>query len=67
MIVNHVKEIINQQGKTIRGVARETGLAINTVSGLYHNTSRRVDMETLDRLCKCLKVNAGDLLEYIED
>ncbi|QSF42632.1 helix-turn-helix domain-containing protein [Paenibacillus tianjinensis] len=67
MIVNHVKEIMDQQRKTIRGVARETGLAINTVSGLYHDTSKRVDVETLDKLCKLLKVNIGELLEYIED
>ncbi|MFF2016195.1 helix-turn-helix domain-containing protein [Paenibacillus sp. NPDC058177] len=67
MIVNHVREIMEQQGKSIRGVARETGLAINTVSGLYHDTSKRVDMETLDRLCKHLEVSTGELLEYIED
>lgn len=66
MIVNHVKELMDRQGKGIRVVARETGLAINTVSGLYHNTSKRVDFETLEKLCKHLKVSTGELIEYIE-
>lgn len=67
MIKNHIRSIMDLQGKSIRGAARETGLAINTVSGLYHNTSKRVDMETLDKLCRYLNVGTGDLIEYIED
>lgn len=67
VIISHVKEIMDRQHKTIRGFATETGLAINTVSGLYHNTSKRVDMETLNKLCKHLKVSTGELIEYIED
>lgn len=65
MIKNNIKDIMDQQNKGIRGVARETGLAINTVSGLYHNTSKRVDFETLDRLCRHLNVGTGELIEYI--
>lgn len=67
MIKNNVKDIMDRQNKGIRGTARETGLAINTVSGLYHNTSKRVDFETLEKLCKYLKVSTGELIEYIED
>ncbi|MBW4081440.1 helix-turn-helix domain-containing protein [Paenibacillus sp. S150] len=64
MILSHVKEIMDRQNKTGRGLAAETGLAINTVSGLYHDTSKRVDMETLNRLCKLLKVGIGELIKY---
>ncbi|ASA23686.1 helix-turn-helix domain-containing protein [Paenibacillus donghaensis] len=67
MIISHVKEIMDRQHKTIRGFAAETGLAINTVSGLYHDTSKRLDVETLNKLCKHLKVSTGELIEYIED
>ncbi|ASA21932.1 helix-turn-helix domain-containing protein [Paenibacillus donghaensis] len=67
MIISHVKEIMDRQQKTIRGFAAETGLAINTVSGLYHDTSKRLDVETLNKLCKHLKVSTGELIEYIED
>lgn len=67
MIKNNVKDIMDRQNKGIRGTSRETGLAINTVSGLYHNTSKRVDFETLEKLCKYLKVSTGELIEYIED
>ncbi|KUP22437.1 helix-turn-helix transcriptional regulator [Paenibacillus sp. DMB5] len=67
MIKNHVKDIMDRQNKGIRPVARDTGLAINTVSGLYHDTSKRVDFETLDKLCRHLNVGTGELIEYIED
>jgi putative transcriptional regulator len=64
MIVNHLSEIMGRKRLNVRDVVRGTGLAINTVSGLYHDTSKRVDMETLDKLCTFLDVGIGDILEH---
>ncbi|WP_083205070.1 helix-turn-helix transcriptional regulator [Bacillus sp. FJAT-27264] len=54
---------MEQQDKSIRRLARETGLVINTVSGLYYVTSKRLDIETLYRFCKYSKVSIRELLE----
>ncbi|TMV49335.1 helix-turn-helix transcriptional regulator [Paenibacillus mesophilus] len=67
MIVNHLSEIMGRKRLNVRDVVRGTGLAINTVSGLYHDTSKRVDMETLDKLCTFLGVGIGDILEHKQE
>lgn len=67
MIKNNLSEILGRQRLKVRDVVRGTGLAINTVSGLYHDTSKRVDLDTLDKLCTFLGVSVGEILEHVEE
>lgn len=67
MLINHFKEIVDGKGLYQRDVVRGTGLAINTVAGLYNNTTKRVDFDTLNKVCKFLGVSVGEILEYKED
>ncbi|MGG1598016.1 helix-turn-helix domain-containing protein [Paenibacillus naphthalenovorans] len=64
MIINRLSEIMGRKRLKIADVVAGTGLAINTVSGLYHDKVKRVDLETLDKLCLFLDVGVGDILEY---
>ncbi|MGG4106741.1 helix-turn-helix transcriptional regulator [Paenibacillus lautus] len=66
MIVNHISEIMGRKRLKVAHVAAGTGLAINTVSGLYHGTAKRVDLETLDKLATFLEVSSiAELLEFV--
>lgn len=47
----------------ISEIARLTGLQANTVSGIYNNKARRIDLDTIDTLCQVLDCDPGDLLE----
>jgi len=67
MIVNRLSEIMGRKRLNQRDVVRGTGLAINTVAGLYNDKARRVDMDTLDKLCSFLGVTVGEILEYQEE
>jgi putative transcriptional regulator len=51
----------------ISDVARETGLHRNTITLLYQETSARVDMEAMDKLCKYFNVGVAELFEYVAD
>lgn len=64
MIVNKLNEVMGRKRMKIADVMRATGLARNTVSGLYEGTSERVDLETLDKLCNALECSLGDILEH---
>lgn len=44
----------------ISDVAEMSGLARNTVTELYHDRAKRVDLETLDKLCKALECESLD-------
>ena len=46
----------------VADVARGTGLNRKTVQGLYNEDSKRIDFETLERLCLFLEIEPGDLL-----
>ena len=51
----------------IAEVAKLSGLQANTVSGIYNNKARRVDLDTIDALCCTLDCQPGDLFECVPD
>ncbi|WP_340025278.1 helix-turn-helix transcriptional regulator [Paenibacillus sp. FSL K6-1096] len=67
MIKFRLKEIMDAQHIGIREAAREAGLAINTISGIYHSTTKRVDTDTLDKLCDYFGVGVGDIMEHVKE
>lgn len=64
MIRCHLGRLMGEHKMKIIDVARETGLHRNTVTLLYKETASRIDLETLDRLCKLFRCEVGDILEY---
>lgn len=67
MIINRLSEIMGRKRLKVSDVVAGTGLAINTVAGLYHDRVKRVDLDTLDKLCEFLEVGIGDILEHKND
>jgi putative transcriptional regulator len=52
---------------TQRRVAKEAGIALSVISGLASNRSRRIDYDTLDKLCRYFSCLPGDLIAYVPD
>ena len=52
---------------SIQDVHEKTGLSRNAVSNLYNDKARRIDYETLEKLCKLFKCPVSDLIEYVEN
>jgi len=48
-------------------VARETGINRGTVTRLYHETASRVELETIEALCRYLGCDVGDLFEFVNE
>ena len=67
MIINHLSEIMGRHRLKISDVAKRAELARNTVTDLYHCQSKLLSLETLDKLCKALSCQPGDLFEYEEE
>lgn len=44
---------------------RDCGLAVNTPTQLSKN--RNVNTDTIDKVCKFLKVQPGDIMEWVSD
>jgi len=67
LIVNHLSRELGARRLTMQEVARRAGLSYTTVHDLYHDRAKRLDLETLDKLCAALGVGVGDLFEYQPD
>lgn len=53
--------------RTVRSLADEINLSPSVITGLTSGRAKRVDFETLDKLCRALNVAPGDILEYSPD
>lgn len=67
MIVNRLSRLLGERRMSIAELQRQTGLSYVTLHGLYSDKTTRVDFETLNRICKALDVQPGDILEYAPD
>lgn len=43
-------------------LAQETGIRAATINDLYHEMTDSVSLEKLDKICKALNCNPGDIL-----
>jgi len=50
----------------IADVVRDTGINRSTINRIYHETTTRIDYETLETLCIYLGCSVGDLLEVTD-
>ena len=67
MIKCHLARLMGERKMSVSDVARETGLHRNTVTLLYKETAKQVDLETIDRLCVLFDCEIADLFERIKE
>lgn len=48
-------------------LAREVDITLTNLSILKNGKAKAVRLETLNAICKALKCQPGDILEYVED
>lgn len=62
-IIYRVREICEERGITIKGLAYKAGLSRRAVHDIYHNNNVRVELATLESLAKALGVTIDDLFK----
>jgi len=64
-----VKEVMNQRGLK-KFDLRKQGFSPNVIDKVLSgplDKTKRVDTETIDRLCEVLECQPGDIMEYVPD
>lgn len=51
----------------IADVARMTGKSYNAIHKIYHDNTKSIDFDTLEKLCWALECNTQELFSYVED
>lgn len=67
MIVNCIAEVARTKGKTVGQVSQEAGIRYNTVLNLFRGQGRRIDLDTIDAICRVLMAQPGELFQWRPD
>jgi DNA-binding Xre family transcriptional regulator len=68
MMILNVKEIAEMRGfKNAKQLADAAGLRYESAYPIWNGTARMIALDTLEKLCKVLRVQAGLLFEVIPD
>lgn len=67
MIKFTVKVMLAKREMTQKQLAELTGIRPPTISMMCLSTIERVQVDYIDRICRVLECQPGDLMEYIPD
>lgn len=67
VIERRLGKLLKDQGRSLYWLSKETGISEQALSNLIKGKSKGIEFETLDRICKKLKCQPGDLLRSIND
>lgn len=67
MIKCYLSTLMGRERHSVADVMRETGLTRTAITALYEERAKRVDLETIARLCELYACSVDDLLEYVPD
>ncbi len=67
MIKCHLSAILGKRKLKVAEVARDSDINKNTLHRLYNETATRIDLETIEKLCRYLDIQVEELFELIDD
>lgn len=67
MIVIRIDVMLAKRKMSVTELADKVGITLANLSILKNGRAKAVRLETLDKLCKALDCQPGDLLEFIEE
>lgn len=65
--INLDRIMFNKSNMKVPELQELSGLNKNTLYSFYKGNIKRFDMDTIDKLCKSLNCQPGDLLTYTEE
>ena len=67
MVKSNLPVLLAQRRMKMYQLAQEAGISRNTVSAIYNDHWKMVSRGVLDAICGALRIQPGDLLEYVPD
>lgn len=63
----YLSRVLGERRINISELSKNAGVARNTITGLYHESTKGITWDVLDKICETLNCQPGDLLQYIPD
>ena len=67
MIESKLSEILGRKRIKMSELALKTGTTKNTVLNLYHNRTKRIEFDVLNKICNVLECTPNDILRHTPD
>lgn len=67
LIKVHLSKLLGERKMKISDLSNATGLHRNGLSKLYKEETDGIKFETLEKICKVLDCEIGELFEIVED
>lgn len=67
MIRLKLSAIMGERRLKISDVARDTGINRGTITRIYHEDVEKLDLDTLEELCRYLEVDISDMLVMTDE
>jgi putative transcriptional regulator len=68
MIQVKLRDVLESRGRSRYWLAQETGLQFKTLARIERaESSNRIELSTLDKICRALQCQPGDILVWRDD
>ncbi len=67
MINSNLSTLMGSRRLKVIDVAREIDVNRSSIDLLYNNEAKRIDLETLDKLCKFFDCTPNEILNFINE
>jgi putative transcriptional regulator len=67
MIVVNIDVMLAKRKMSVTELSNRVGITIANISVLKNGRAKAVKIDTLDKICKALECQPGDILEWRED
>jgi len=67
MIKIKISDLLGKHKMTQKSLAEQTKIRPATISKMYYEESKRIDINHLNNICKAFNCEISELLEYIPD
>lgn len=67
MIEIRIEQLLEERGKTFYWLAKETGIGHTSLWRLRHEEAKGIRFDYLERICRALECEPGDLLVLRDD
>lgn len=63
----NISTLLGQRKMNMSELSGMTGIRPGTISNLYYEETKRIEIDQINALCKALQCTVGDIFEYVED
>ena len=60
-------ELMGREKMTRKKLSELTGIRPNTIGDLYREDVKKIDLQTLDKICEVFNCKVSDVIEYIPE